>query len=168
MPRRHFITGDFDEPVIVTDGKIVDRPTFSDLYDFARATLPGIKSDAEFAEAIGVKPQVLLNWKKKRSLPNDENMTRFAQVIDINPEYCLSLLGYWRAESNNAPDAAHVFEKMLDRFTPSNDFLNWAKSNGIVATLLLAAVLLFPFPPAKAERPVSAQTVYIMENIDMQ
>ncbi|MEQ8829727.1 MAG: hypothetical protein RLW87_07950 [Alphaproteobacteria bacterium] len=113
----------------------------------------GFPSDRALARALPAQAATVNHWRTKRSLPSDELMCKLARFGGEDETAALVHLNCWRATGH----AAELYIELAKRVSAA----------AIIAGLSFG---IFAPSPAEAstrisERPVSAQTVYIMENM---
>lgn len=122
--------------------------------DEAKRNYPFL-SEADIARQIGVAPQTLNHWKKKRSLPKEHPMIKLAEMAGQDPVIAVQQLHLMRAETPEAREATLTTLSILYRLREIQDyggdikrFYETAKKGA--AALCLAAFLGTQPTPAQA------------------
>lgn len=95
--------------------------TLNDFMDLAKK-VKNLKSDRKLSEFLGFAGPAVNHFRQNRALPSDETMFKIADMIDLNKEYALILLSYWRAISRAEDNAANVYKGMLSTYEENENF----------------------------------------------
>lgn len=73
----------------------------------------GATSDATLSQMMGISRGAAVQWRTRRSWPQDETMTKLAHLAGIDEQIALLELSLWRTDG----EAKKTYEKILTRIS---------------------------------------------------